>query len=83
MPGMHVYSFTEEDLTKLANQVKEVLVATLHVEGELPGEPKKISSSYAVLAVKGNMLGRLWNKVRGVEDEELRWTVVKSTDLKE
>ncbi len=79
-----VYTYTEDELCRLANEVKELLISTLHVEGELPGDPEQLSATYAIVRFKGTMMGRLWNKFRGIEadDDALRWTVVKSTDWK-
>jgi hypothetical protein len=79
---MHIYPYTEAELTQLANQVKELVIETLHAEGEIPGNPEQLSATYAVIAVRGTMLGRFWNKVRGMEKDEPRWTVLKSMDLK-
>ncbi len=74
-------SYTDTELSELANQVKELVLSTMHVEGELPGDPEQLSATYAVILVRGSMLGRLWNKMRGIEDNDSRWVVVKSTDL--
>ena len=79
-----VYTYTEDELVRLANEVKELLISTLHLEGELPGDPEQLSATFAIVRFKGTMMGRLWNKFRGIEeeDESLRWAVVKSTDWK-
>ncbi len=40
-----IYTYTEDELCRLANEVKELLISTLHLEGELPGDPEQLSAT--------------------------------------
>jgi hypothetical protein len=81
MPRLHTYTFTESDLTGLANQVKEVVITGLVQEGFIDGDPEEIAATYAVVTFRDNILGRFWNKLRGLkEKEEARMCFVKAVD---
>lgn len=69
---MNVYQYTDADLDRLANHVKEALIADLANEGHLDIENQQeyeefCASMVVVLARKG-MFGHFWDKVRGITD---------------
>ena len=77
---MQLYSFTELELTKLANRVKEGLISTLASEGILVEDAESISGTYAVTITQPSFFGRVWCKVRGLKGDDLVICVVRSTN---
>lgn len=81
MSSVAVYSYTDEDLHKYANQVKEVLFASLANDGELEFEThedfERFCASYVVVMSRPGVFGRLWDKVFGSEGGSII-TVLKS-----
>ncbi len=82
MPTVAVHSFTDEDLLRFANQVKEVLLASLTNEEVLDfdstEEYERFCASYVVVVSRPGMFGRLWDKVFGAENSSIV-TVLRST----
>ena len=77
---MHLYQYTESELTEFANQVKEALLVTLHLEGEFSSaKADELAGSHAVIVHKKGFLGKWWDKVHGNDsDEKLYVSVIKS-----
>ncbi len=82
---MKVYTYTDEDLTRLANQVKESMLAFLVNEGHLAlsvEEYEDFCGSHVVLLARPGMFGRLWDKVRGLTDENYYIVTVMKSPLR-
>ncbi|KKN88885.1 hypothetical protein LCGC14_0244920 [marine sediment metagenome] len=68
---MNVYTYTGEDLDRLANQVKEALIAFLGDEGHLKltqEEFEDFCASHVVVLARSGVFGRLWDKLRGLQE---------------
>jgi hypothetical protein len=89
MPTVAVHSFTDEDLHRFANQVKEVLIASLVNDGALDFDRESESlpatkdyerfcASYVVVVSRPGMFGRFWDKIFKTENGSIV-TVLKST----
>jgi hypothetical protein len=72
MSSMSVYSYTDDDLNRLANQTKEALIAYLANEGhlELSGqkEYEHFCASHVVILARKGMFGSFWDKLRGLTE---------------
>jgi hypothetical protein len=72
MSSMNVYSYTNDDLNRLANQTKEALIAYLANEGhlDLPNqkEYEDFCASHVVFLARKGMFGRFWDKLRGLTE---------------
>lgn len=76
--SFYTYTLTENDLTKLCNQVKELFVESLVVNKFLTNEQSiKIKENYAVIIKKKNWFGVMWDKVRGAEEDGMQIAIVK------
>jgi uncharacterized lipoprotein YbaY len=79
---MRLYSYTEAELTALANQILEVVATGLHKEGILPEDPEHVCGKYTVLIAEPTVFGRIWNKIRGGVPNEPTVTIslLRATD---
>jgi hypothetical protein len=73
---MKIYSIDIDNLTEIANQVKEVLLDKLEREG-VAINSKELSETYAVVITRPGMLGKIIQKHIGKGDTELFISVVK------
>ena len=73
---MTVYTLEPEELTRLANDIKEVLLHKLEAMGEVR-DAAGLCERVAVVIHRKNILGRLIEKVKGTADDYARITVVK------
>jgi hypothetical protein len=69
--------YTEDQMTELANQAKELIIGTLGDEGLLKGDPEKIAQEYVVVVYKKGRFGQIWDKFRGVKENGTYLTVLK------
>lgn len=74
---MLVSTMTDDQLTALANSVKEQLLETLADEGALKEEAQALSEKYAVILHRRGFFGRIIDKMFGVSNDNLLITVVK------
>jgi hypothetical protein len=80
---MSVYQYTDDDLNRLANSVKQSLFAYLANEGHLDLEGQKgfeeFCASHVVVLARKGMFGHFWDKLRGLtEDNAYLITVLHS-----
>jgi hypothetical protein len=72
MSSMSVYSYTDDDLNRLANQTKEALIAYLcnegHMELETQDDYEEFCASHVVVLARKGMFGAFWDKLRGLTD---------------
>lgn len=72
MSSMSVYSYTDDDLNRLVNRTKEVLIGFLANEGHLAisgqKEYEEFCASYVVILARKGMFGTLWDKIRGLTE---------------
>jgi hypothetical protein len=75
---MKVALYTDEELQRFANDIKEIVLAALEREG-LIVDAETVAAEYAVIVYRPGWLGRLFDKLRpGAGDEPLRATVLKT-----
>ncbi len=68
---MHLYSHTVEDMTKFANQIKEITIAGLEVEGFLKGDVvETLCSEYVIVLAEPGTFGKIWKKLRCGKKED-------------
>lgn len=77
MSVSHLYSLTDSDLTANANQVKDILLASLESEGKLKETAEKLSTDYIIVAVQPNWLGRFISKLAGKDADKVKYVVSK------
>ncbi len=78
---MQIYTYTQHDLDKLANEVKECLVMFLANEGHLTlsqEEYEEFCASHVVVLARPGVFGKLWDKVRGLKEDYYLMTVMKT-----
>ena len=78
---MNVYTLTDDDVSNLANQIKETLIAFLGNEGHLKLTQKEYEdfcASHVVLLARPGIFGSLWDKIRGLKKGGYIVTVVKT-----
>ena len=81
MSGISVWSYTNDDLNMVANQVKEVVVAFLANEGHLSltqEEYEEFCASYVVVLARPGIFGKLWDKFWGLDKDHYIMTVMKT-----
>jgi hypothetical protein len=75
------HSYTDAELHRFANQVKEVLFATLCNEGVLPfgttDDFERFCAEYVVVVSRPKVFGRFWDKIFKTENGSVV-TVLKS-----
>ena len=78
MSSFYTYTMAESDLTRLSNQVKELLVQSM-VSNEYLTEEQgaEITGFYAVVVSQKGWLGDTWDKIRGIKDKGMRINVMK------
>ncbi len=70
---------TEQDLTKISNQIKEQLMAALAGDGLIdPDKAREVVEYYAIIIAKKDWLGKIFDKIRGTSDEGLAIQVVRA-----
>ena len=81
---MHIYQHSMEELTEDFNRVKEAVIDALGRKNLLRADAEAISARLAVVVHKKNMLGRIWDKVRGHTDNDaMRIAVLADISLEE
>jgi len=78
MSGYNVWSYTDVDVTSLANQAKEQIIYALHNEGLLKGDPEEIARSYVIVLYTKGLLGSLWDRWRGTKKDASYLGVLKA-----
>lgn len=78
MGAYNVWSYTEADISCLANQAKEFMLEALFTEGLLRGNPDVIARDYTLVVYNKGTLGKAWDKFRGVKDDQLRIVVLRA-----
>lgn len=59
-----------EEMTRLANQSRELIATNLYNEGLIDAETaRKITEDYSLLIVEKGYLGRAIDKILGIKDE--------------
>lgn len=77
------YSLDDTELTRIANVVKESLVAGLLDAGELTAEQAtRIASTYTVVAESKETLGQLFWRYIGISKQDRKETAVNFIVLK-
>ena len=69
-----------EEYVRLGNAVKVTLLEALEREGLLADgtSAKEISGDYAIIIMKKGLFGKVWDKLRGYNDEtKTFWKVIK------
>lgn len=75
---MDIYKIDQEQLTELANGVKEELVFILAREDLLKCPAESINKNFAIIIYRKNLLGKIWDKARMFrKDSTIRISVVK------
>ncbi len=62
--------YTEEQMTELANQAKELTIKALGDEGLLNCDPVEIAQEYVIVTYKKGRFGQLWDKFRGLDKDK-------------
>ena len=76
---MQIYSMTENDLTKISNQVKESLVQALLGNEIISNEnARKVVNEYTIVVTQKGWLGNLWDKFHGIKGEHMAINVLKT-----
>jgi len=83
MSGQHYQYYSEIDLTALANQAKEAIILALANEGILTRDPLELAREYVLVMYRKGWFGRLWDKWRGIKEEECYLVVLKNVRLEE
>lgn len=72
-----VYSYTEIQMTELANQAKEQIIFALCNEGLLKGDPEILSCEYVIVIHQKGLFGKIFDKFRGTDKDGLFFAVLK------
>ena len=76
------YLYTDEDLSRLVNRTKEVVIGFLANEGHITlsgqKEYEELCASYAVVIARRGMFGHFWDKVRGIDSDGFIITIMPS-----
>ncbi len=76
---MNMYSYTELDLQRQANEIKEAALQFLEKEGLLRDSAEDIASKYLFIITKPNCFGYLFDKVFNVKkDDKIEYRIVKT-----
>lgn len=79
---LEVYSYTEMDLQKFANQVKDLVIEELEKEKLISKSAEEIASSYCVCLTKKGLFGRFFDKVNHKDDDkEVRLIILKDNKV--
>jgi len=72
MSSIEMYSFTNEDLTGLLNQSREILADALETAEMLDEEQaKELREHTALIVVNKGVLGRTIDRIKGIEDRPI------------
>lgn len=74
---MKAYTMTSDKLDEYANQVKEIFLEKLKVEGLIDEDKLQELNHYCIHNVEKSQLGQFWNKILFNNDNEMKITVVK------
>lgn len=80
MTTMNMWTYSESDLTALANQAKEQIIFALGKEGLLKSDPEEIAREYVIVMYKKGWFGRQWDKWRGMEKDGSYFAVLKNVN---
>ncbi len=69
------YVYDDSDLTGVANQVKDMLIAQLFKDGHIPDAD--ISTDYAVVMVTKGLFGKWLEDWWGVTEKSRQWRIVR------
>ena len=80
---MHLYTLGTSDVTELANQIKETVIAALREDGHLTDEKaQEVLGKYVIVAYeKTNVFGKMFAKLRGeapADKDKLYYRVFKT-----
>ena len=81
MSGQHYQYYSEIDLTALANQAKEAIILALANEGILTRDPLELAREYVLVMYRKGWFGRLWDKWRGIKEDDCYLAVLKNVRL--
>lgn len=74
------YTLTNGQMQQIANQVKELLLAHLEVEGVI-SDSKRLCETYAIVVTKKGWLGSFMDKVLRRTGDETKLVVVRVLSL--
>jgi hypothetical protein len=74
--NMNMYTVSIEDLQSNANCATEVLLNKLEEDGHIKSA-KAILEKYSIIAVKKGTLGKIMDKLLGLEDDRVYYKAVK------
>lgn len=78
--NIRVAEYTDEELTKFANAVKEAVIAKLVSDSIIDPtfDYEEVCAVYAVIPLRKGIFGHLYDKLRGLEDNKIYLTVMKA-----
>ncbi len=73
------YTISNELLSEVSNQVKEVLVDYMAGEGLINhDQAREVKRNWAVIIKEKNIFGKLWDKWRGIEEKGQRICILRA-----
>jgi len=80
-PSFSTYTYTDADILKLSNQVKEIVVADLCKHGYLTSEEHdRYLKDHILIGYKYSWLGKMWrllNNIKGEDQLQIRSIYIK------
>jgi len=78
----YLYTYDENQLSGLVNQAKEVLMEALVAEEKIDEKcASEVIKHYAIVICRKGWFGRVFDKVRGMKEDNLSILVVKACEL--